>query len=480
MKIDYKKSFSTLALGTMLAFAANAETVEATYTFSFADYAVGTMFNTNGGGQNPGIAVVENPVEGDEGNVLMVSGQDGVSEETGLAYWNTLARIPSISLPKGFNLSQIVMIEAEYMTTQEDNVPFYVKIKPSSDGGWAPDWTDPLACGDAPVVGEWNIAVYDPQEFVYNADGENNKKASSFGFAFGCQGSTNYYVKSFTFYLEKEMTQREFDEEALDKTTAACTEINFDNLEEGPQGNIGSNGGSCNRADMIVDLGPEGYNNKCMHTIYGGYTPIFVYNINAPEGYTFDDLRLLEYDLYETEEAGVDCTNQNSFPGKNGAPKLKVKSRPWDLDNNGEANECGNSPLPTTNEWHHVEFLPSALPFMTRNFQINEGTEEEPVMVDVTWTPEQLREEMGKLTTFAVSLGFFPCLNQCYVDNVKLWFQKSLAQSAIIDVKADKEVEGVTVYNLQGICVLRSADKDAAANLPAGLYIINGKKVLVK
>ena len=36
------------------------------------------------------------------------------------------------------------------------------------------------------------------------------------------------------------------------------------------------------------------------------------------------------------------------------------------------------------------------------------------------------------------------------------------------------------VYNYQGIRVLNNADKDAVKALPAGFYIINGKKVVIR
>lgn len=36
----------------------------------------------------------------------------------------------------------------------------------------------------------------------------------------------------------------------------------------------------------------------------------------------------------------------------------------------------------------------------------------------------------------------------------------------------------VTVYNIQGVCILKDATREALNNLPAGLYIINGRKVL--
>lgn len=40
--------------------------------------------------------------------------------------------------------------------------------------------------------------------------------------------------------------------------------------------------------------------------------------------------------------------------------------------------------------------------------------------------------------------------------------------------------DGYTVYNLQGICVMKTADADDLNRLPAGLYIINGRKHIVK
>jgi hypothetical protein len=36
-----------------------------------------------------------------------------------------------------------------------------------------------------------------------------------------------------------------------------------------------------------------------------------------------------------------------------------------------------------------------------------------------------------------------------------------------------------TVYNVAGVCLLKNADADAIASLPAGLYVINGKKILL-
>ena len=44
----------------------------------------------------------------------------------------------------------------------------------------------------------------------------------------------------------------------------------------------------------------------------------------------------------------------------------------------------------------------------------------------------------------------------------------------------DAESGLFTVYNLQGILVLRDASADELKALPAGIYIVNGKKVALK
>ena len=160
---------------------------------------------------------------------------------------------------------------------------------------------------------------------------------------------------------------------------------------------------------MIIDKGPEGYNNNCAHIIYGGHTQIFLWDlIKCPEGYTFDDLRLVEYDIYETEIAGVDHTTGQEYAGKNGAPVLKVKDAPWSIDSNSNGSTCGNSALAKTNEWTHVEFLPSGIAWAPRDFTVTEGEGDDAVSTPVHWDADQTRDEMGKKTSFAINIGFFP------------------------------------------------------------------------
>lgn len=45
---------------------------------------------------------------------------------------------------------------------------------------------------------------------------------------------------------------------------------------------------------------------------------------------------------------------------------------------------------------------------------------------------------------------------------------------------ADSVSDTVTVYNITGVCLLNNADRTALKSLPAGLYIINGKKTVLK
>lgn len=53
-------------------------------------------------------------------------------------------------------------------------------------------------------------------------------------------------------------------------------------------------------------------------------------------------------------------------------------------------------------------------------------------------------------------------------------------QSAIDIIGTDGQPESVTVYNLQGMQVLNNASPESLSTLPAGLYIVNGKKMVIR
>lgn len=496
MMNHYLKSLSAIALAGMFAINANAETISAEYVIDFSQKEDGFKLNSYWGGPQDKMALAEAP---DGTKAVYVSGvtvNDGVeaTNDAGYPAWNTKARVEGLALPKGYNFSNVSMIEVTYMPTQPDNVPFGIQLKQQ---------TNFLTWQDEVVVNEWNTLVFSPADFT-TEDGSApyTGTPSTFDFCMGADGSTNYYIQGVTFYLEKEVTQREKDEAALDKSKAACVEFNFDdwdvstninndaNTADSPH--LGSNGGGMNRADMIIDKGPEGYDNNCAHIIYCGWTQIFISDaVKVPEGYTFDDLRLIEYDIYETDIEGIDLSNPaDKSAARNGAPILKLKeSYPWGWCPNNNGSACGNGALPSINEWHHVEFYPSAYEWaqttikkdvLDENGEVKKDEEGNNVQEDVVWSPEETRDEFGKLTSFNMSIGFFPCNAQCYVDNVKLWFQKG-EQSGVEGIENEvAEPETVNVYNMQGICVLRNAEKAAVNNLPVGLYIVNGKKYLVK
>jgi len=50
----------------------------------------------------------------------------------------------------------------------------------------------------------------------------------------------------------------------------------------------------------------------------------------------------------------------------------------------------------------------------------------------------------------------------------------------IEDIIADQSTGGYIVYDLQGTLRLKTANIDEVKQLPAGLYIVNGKKVLIR
>lgn len=66
--------------------------------------------------------------------------------------------------------------------------------------------------------------------------------------------------------------------------------------------------------------------------------------------------------------------------------------------------------------------------------------------------------------------------------------RNNAAQRAAKQAPGTAKVEGIavdadktaSVYNLQGFCVMKDATKDQIATLPAGLYIIDGKKKFIK
>ncbi len=78
--------------------------------------------------------------------------------------------------------------------------------------------------------------------------------------------------------------------------------------------------------------------------------------------------------------------------------------------------------------------------------------------------------------------------NQCTIIAETMYANAPIAQitikdphSAIADITADGFIERPNdIYNLQGVCLKRDATQEDVDNLTPGLYIIGGKKVLVK
>lgn len=66
-------------------------------------------------------------------------------------------------------------------------------------------------------------------------------------------------------------------------------------------------------------------------------------------------------------------------------------------------------------------------------------------------------------------------------DPFEYYYEVAADPSEVKDVEAvDPENNLVTVYNVAGVCVARDADKAVLGTIAKGLYIVNGKKVLVK
>lgn len=502
MKQSYSMLFAAMAAFALGIGTANAETVDGEIVYDFSDYEIGQPGYAQGSG-NPcpdQTVVTEDPFNGGYGNVMKVYKEN----------WDSRPRIHELNCPKGFTFANCTLIEVAFYNAAEEPAPLSIQFK-TPGTSWVSNYSADYLYELDPdeEIGEWAVAYIDPAEITAE-DGSEPKDllaSSSFGLAYGFfLNPTEYYIGEIKLYFDKEVTQREIDEDALDKNTAACVTVDFDNWEVSAEvdgafssPHLGSNGGGVNRRDMVIDLGPEGYNNNCAHIIYQGWTQIFLVDpIVAPEGYTCDDIRLIEYDIYESTLPGEDMNNPGTLvDSRNGAPQLKIKEwYAWGWEPLGNGGSFGNTQLPSVDEWNHVEFYPSAFTFPSRTFDQDKldenGDRIETGEVDdegnpiyekesITWDPDQAREEFGKLKQFNMSIGFFPCLAQTWVDNVKVWYQKTTAGiDNIIADKAEVESNTATVYNLQGVCVLKNAAKDAVSNLPAGLYIVNGKKVVIK
>lgn len=64
------------------------------------------------------------------------------------------------------------------------------------------------------------------------------------------------------------------------------------------------------------------------------------------------------------------------------------------------------------------------------------------------------------------------------IDGDKLYLKMTGTDSGVEGINAENGL--YNVYNYQGIRVLNNADKDAVNALPAGFYIVNGKKVVIR
>ena len=202
-----------------------------------------------------------------------------------------------------------------------------------------------------------------------------------------------------------------------------------------------------------------------------------------PEGYTFDDLRLIEYDLYLTDLPGVDHTSPDTeWKGTAQVPSLKIKDGYYwgSPEPIGDGVQRASTGVPTLGEWSKVQFYPSTFNWVAReNVEVPVVDENgEPVMDEETgeqkktvenWDAEKVMNEFNKKTQFWMSVGFRPCENQCYVDNVKLYFQKSGEENAVESISAVKS--NGAIYNIYG----QKVDENYR-----GIVIKDGKKYIKK
>lgn len=137
---------------------------------------------------------------------------------------------------------------------------------------------------------------------------------------------------------------------------------------------------------------------------------------------------------------------------------------------NGDGNDVNNSCwFQQTDGWKTIGYGLSG-------FSVTSDTEWQDVVISGQYTVDSVTTEPAGLTANRIVLNVGEYVGTMYFTDIQLWAPNS-GTTAVKVLGA----EGRTVvYNLQGVRVLDTDNADAVKALAPGLYIVNGKKVIVK
>lgn len=385
-------------------------TLTATMTIDFEDYTAGTYdgIGANRASSAPNdVQISADPTNSEHGNVIHCLH----------GWWTSLPRIKSIEAPKGFTVGDIVRIEASYYTGSGYSPgDLTIQLKECRDE-YPGDITKEIK-QTLTTPNQWLPISFDivKEDFTENA----NKNLTSFGLNIGIYSCGNwYYIDDVVIYFEKEVSQQEMDEAYLDKDNAQILTVDFNNWNEGEiKNNLLTFNAAAKGADfwqIVADENNPG--NKYLSVGYGGNSaPTLSQDIlKCPDGYTAADLRLIEMDIYNTSVPNL--VGDYAGNGNNPAPMIALKEwLAWGALQSDICN-CGNTKIPV-DQWTTVQFAPSAISFSNK-IENNE----------VKKTADEIKETIYSKNYVVLAFGFWGAQACYYVDNIKLYFQKSGAEA---------------------------------------------------
>ncbi len=200
----------------------------------------------------------------------------------------------------------------------------------------------------------------------------------------------------------------------------------------------------------VVEDDPDGVSGKVLHICADGETPAAwstpKFHVVLPEGKTLGDYKGIVFDLKAPRSSGL----------YGGGIRMEVAGVTTDYPGSAGVDfGC------VDNVWKR-----GGIRFMFDGSATNPNH-------NIEFTDEQ-----KKLNEFDVVAGTTSGAADYHMDNLSLIANP--VSTAIDNIITEAEPTVYEVYNLMGIRVMKTADKADIRTLPAGIYIVNGKKYLVK
>ncbi len=417
-----KHLYFPVAVGFLMSAASlSAKSVEETVVINFDDMAIGTQINTQNGGPNAKITVQAAPGTG-HGNAINFTSDNGDG-----AAWYTNARLVDVAAPEGYTLGDLKRITFDLYRTNTHGKPFIDLARQSKTEFEAKDNKE---------LNTWFTVDVDMDTDLEGSELKEKLASialnSKFDVSMGVFPGSDYWVDNVTLYFSREVEE-------------TWPIADFENDEYGTT--YAMTGGG----KAVVEDDPDGVSGKALHICADGETPAAwstpKFHVVLPEGKTLGDYKGIVFDIKAPQSSGL----------YGGGIRMEV------------AGVAANNPGSAGADFGCVD-----------NVWKRGGIR---IMFDGSATnPNQnieFTDEQKKLNEFDIVAGTTSGAADYYMDNLA-FIVKEGGQTGIADTVIAVEPAVYEVYNLMGIRVMKTADKADIHTLPAGLYIVNGKKYLVK